>query len=128
MHQTVSLSLLEHQSASERLRGVEWSARAEPDERVVAALLDAVKRDPSVNVRLAAIEALGPLVDRPAVGSELLRTLAGPAPEIVRVGLAEVLLVGGVEGSTPAVERMIAGTELEPAVRDHLQQLMRRSS
>ena len=128
MHRSVSLSLLDHQSASERLRGVEWTARAEPDERVVAALLAAVQRDPSVNVRLAAIEALGPLVDRPAVGGELLRTLEGDAPPIVRVSAAELLLAGGVAGAGPAVERMLDGSDLDPAVQEHLRAIMRSSS
>ena len=54
MGQAISLTLLEHQSASKRLRGVDWSQRTGPDDQVVSALLDAVRGDDSVNVRLAA--------------------------------------------------------------------------
>ena len=128
MSRSASLALLDHQSASERLRGVEWTARSAPDDRVVAALVDAVKHDSSVNVRLAAIESLRPLLDRPEVAPELLATLGGEAPAIVRVSLAETLLTGNVEGSRPAVEKMLDETELEPAVRDRLQDIMRSSS
>ena len=55
----VALSLLQQQSATERLRGVDYTGRLrtmEPD--VVSALTKAVAHDPSVNVRLAAIDAL----------------------------------------------------------------------
>src|SRR5438128_11544340 len=59
MKQLVTLSLLQQQSASDRLRGVEWSCRlAQPDEHVLSALLRALDSDPNVNVRLAAIDAL----------------------------------------------------------------------
>ena len=55
----VALSLLQQQSATERLRGVSYSNRVEgPDREVLQALLHTVKYDTSVDVRLAAIDAL----------------------------------------------------------------------
>src|SRR5690606_31909920 len=61
----VGVALLEHRSAAERLRGVEWSQRAASDDRVARALLDTVRYDSSLNVRLAAAEALRGRLDSP---------------------------------------------------------------
>src|SRR4051794_30407689 len=55
----VAISLLQQQSATDRLRGVDYSQRMSSLEpQVVSALVDVVQHDANVNVRLAAIDAL----------------------------------------------------------------------
>ena len=66
--QILALSLLDNPSASERLRGVSVSSRSLDNERILAALLDALHFDDSENVRLAALEALS-TADHGAQGS-----------------------------------------------------------
>ena len=127
MQETISLSLLQHQSASERLRGVDMSARVGPDERVIGALLETVQHDSNDNVRLAAIEALAPVVAQPLVSRELLEVLGRQDTTLVRVSLAELLLRSGVPGAEQAVSQLVAGNELEPQARDYLKNLMRQS-
>jgi hypothetical protein len=69
MRQLVVLSMLQQQSASERLQGVSWSQREEYlDPQVMSALLHTLRFDGSVDVRLAALNALSrhagqPLID-----------------------------------------------------------------
>jgi len=76
MRQLVTLSLLEQQSASERLRGVDYSSRVDQsDTQVLAALLHAVNHDPNVNVRLAAVDALRKFAGNPAVLGTLDQSL-----------------------------------------------------
>jgi hypothetical protein len=59
MRQMVALSLMQQQSAGERLRGVSWAYRVESsDTEVLSALLSTVNNDASVNVRMAAVDAL----------------------------------------------------------------------
>jgi HEAT repeat protein len=43
--------------------------------QVISALVEAVSRDPSVNVRLAAIDALGKVSESPGVLQSLRRSL-----------------------------------------------------
>jgi hypothetical protein len=63
-----TLSLLQQQSATERLRGVSWTSQIDqPGNEVVSALLDTLLHDPNVNVRLAAVDALRRVSDRPDV-------------------------------------------------------------
>jgi anti-sigma factor RsiW len=117
---TVGLVLLDHQSATERLRGVEWARGTESDTRVVAALLDTVRYDSNLNVRLAAVEALGDWVDRPQVGAGLTEALAYQDAPLMQVTIANRLLEGNVAGSTAAVTRLLERDELDPLVRDYL--------
>ena len=89
-----------------------------------------IHHDPSANVRLAAIEALSPLVELPRIGSELLQTLQAmheQDPQMVRVSLAELLLEAGVKGSDLAVRDLIEADDLDAGVKDHLQTVMRTS-
>src|SRR4030095_10086933 len=59
LREMVSLSLMQQQSASDRLKGVTWTGQLDrPSGEVVSALLDALMHDPNVNVRLATIDAL----------------------------------------------------------------------
>jgi predicted anti-sigma-YlaC factor YlaD len=117
---TVGLVLLDHQSAAERLRGVEWARRTDSDAQVVEALLETVRRDANLNVRLAAVDALADWLDRPQVGAGLTEALGQQEDPLIQVTLASRLLEGGVAGSTAAVTRLLEREELDPLVRDYL--------
>ena len=57
--QLVALSMMRQQSASDRLKGVDWSDQIpRPEPQVVNALLETVNYDDAVDVRLAAVDAL----------------------------------------------------------------------
>ena len=116
MNRTVTLALLDHQSASERLRGVSWSAGLEPDDGVLTALVEVAQRDANVNVRLAAVEALGAHLERPMVRSGLLQSLEErPAPHLQ---MAVTRLFAADEGgSRRELERLLESDLLDPAVR-----------
>ena len=59
LREMVSLSLMQQQSASERLKGVSWIGQIDrPSSELAVALLDALMHDPNVNVRLATVDAL----------------------------------------------------------------------
>ena len=126
MQQTISVSLLQHQSASERLRGVDLITRGGPDDAVIGALLETVRHDENVNVRLAAIEALTPVVARPTVSRELMATVRRQDSTLVRASAAELLLRAGVDGAEQAVNEFLKEDNLEGPARDYLRTLMRR--
>ena len=96
MSRAVTVSLLHHQSASERLRAVSWSRRAGGDERVLTALLDSARSDPNVNVRLAAVDALARYTDQGAVRSSLIDSLEVEKSPLVQLAVLEA--VAGEEG------------------------------
>jgi Putative zinc-finger/HEAT repeats len=117
---TVGLALLDHQSASERLLGVAWAQRAGDEPRAVNALLERLEYDPNENVRLAAVEALRPQLDRPEVVDGLAAALERQDAPLLQVTLANALLAGGGTEGVAAVRRLLERKELDPTVRDYL--------
>ncbi len=124
MRRVVSLSLLDHPSASERLRGVSWSTRASADERIVEALLGSVRNDPNVNVRLVALEALAGRIDSPRVRAGLIETLPRQDSPVLQVALAELL--DEQNGSAEiAIRLLLERNDLDPSVRERIESLLR---
>lgn len=118
---TVGLALLDHQSASERLLGVEWSRRAAPTPAIVDALLERVRYDSNLSVRLAAVDALRAQLGQAAVSTGLAATLERPEPPLLQVALADALLATGDSAAIDAVRAVLTRDELDPAVRDYLE-------
>ena len=93
MRQLVTLSLLEQQSASERLRGVDYAYRVDQsDTQVLSALLHAVNHDPNVNVRLAAVDALRKFAGNPAVKGTLDQSLTKQESPLVQLALIDFIV------------------------------------
>jgi hypothetical protein len=117
----VGLALLDHQSASERLLGVEWSRRTAQSPEVVRALLERVQYDPNLSVRLAAVDALRAHLAEPDVGAGLAAALERQAAPLLQVALADALLAAGSDSGVAAVRQVLMGSELDPAVREYMQ-------
>jgi hypothetical protein len=93
MRQLVTLSLLEQESASERLRGVDYAYRVDQsDTQVLSALLHAVNHDPNVNVRLAAVDALRKFAGSPAVKGKLDQSLVKQDSPLVQLALIDFIV------------------------------------
>jgi len=104
MRQLVTLSLLQEQSASERLRGVEYADRvAQSDTQVLNALLRAVNHDPNVNVRLAAVDALRKFAGNPTVRHTLNGSLVRQASPLVQIALIDYMVDARDKGAAPAL-------------------------
>jgi anti-sigma factor RsiW len=118
--ETTALSLLQQDSASDRLRGVSWStSMAAPDQQVLAALLSTLKSDPSVDVRLAAAEALRQYGRVPLVRQGLIEALnARHQSPLVQVALIDVLAELRERGSVNLLKRMEADREVDSTVRE----------
>lgn len=121
----VTLSLLEQDSASERLKGVSYGRAAGPsDGRVLAALLEAAGHDPNVNVRLAAIDALAGVVDRPRVQETLVEAFARQESPLVQIALVDLLVEA--PGARPLLRRLTGDETIDPTVRDYLRRRLER--
>ena len=115
MSRAVTVSLLQHQSASERLRAVSWSRMAGGDERVLTALLDSARSDPNVNVRLAAVDALAGFADQRAVRTSLIDALEAESSPLVQLAVLEA--VAGEQGLRDGeLQRLRGSSEIDPAL------------
>ncbi len=119
MRQLVTLSLLQQQSASERLRGVSWAVRAEPsDTEVLDALLAHVNHDPNVNVRLAAVDALRPFASNRVTRDAVMQALAGQTEPIVQVALIDLLVDLKEKDATEELQRVAVDHLADSGVRE----------
>jgi hypothetical protein len=126
----VALSLLQQQSATERLRGVDYTGRLKTMEpEVVAALTQAVAHDPSVNVRLAAIDALSKSSRSPEVLQSLTQSLPRQDSPMVQAALIDYLVDARDRQAVGTLRQLAAQPDLNPAVLERarfaLQQLSR---
>jgi hypothetical protein len=117
--QLVAVSLLQQQSASDRLRGVTWSYRvSQPDQDVLGALLRTVKYDTSVDVRLAAVDALRRYAGEPAVRDGLLEGLNGRQSPLVQIALIDLFVEARERESVRALAKLKDDKDANEAVRE----------
>lgn len=122
MSHLLTLSLLNQQSASERLRGVAWTYQMEnPDEQVLSALIRALKYDSNVNVRLAAVDALGNFLGDPNVQNEVLETLPRESSPMVQIALVDLLVQERVKQSADILERMRRDPDVNALVKNRIE-------
>jgi hypothetical protein len=118
MRQLVTLSLLQQQSATDRLRGVTWSYRAEPnDMEVLSALLETVNGDPSVDVRLAAVDALGNFHDSSVARRGLLNALTKQDSPLVQIAIIDALTELGESTAAKTLQKLLTEQNVDVNVR-----------
>lgn len=128
LHELVALSLLQKSSVSDRLQGVAYSRdHSADDERIAAALVDALVSDRNVNVRLAALEALRPVAARDGVRGRLIAVAARPESPLVSLSVIDVLLEAGTPAARRDLEQLLSDPQLEPVVRGYLRDRLGRS-
>lgn len=129
LRQMVSLSLLQQQSASERLKGVAWAAQLESDDdTVVAALLDTLSSDANVNVRLASLDALKRFASRDVVRKGAVTALGRQTSPLVQIALIDFVVEAGLRDANGALRRLAADTTLHEAVRSRAEAGLRQVS
>jgi HEAT repeat protein len=119
VRQMVTLSLLQQQSASERLKGVTWTGRIdEPGGEVVTALLDVLMHDPNVNVRLASVDALRRFGQRESVRRGAVDALPHQKSPLVQIALIDFLVDIAGRESAATLRGLSQEPMLDQAVRD----------
>jgi anti-sigma factor RsiW len=116
--QMVALSMLQQQSASQRLEGVSWSTRLpDPDAQVLGALQHTLQFDNSVDVRLAALDALSRYAGRPEIRSNLVDALQTKQSPLVQVALIDLLVDLHDKGAVPQFKKFQEDPKLDPTVK-----------
>ncbi len=129
MYQLVTLSLLQQQSASERIRGLSWSQRvSQPDPQVLSALLQVLDYDPNANVRLAAVDALQQFSDQSMVRQGLVQALTRQSSPLVQIALIDLLVQIQEKRSVDTFKRMIADENLNDAVKQRAERALKQLS
>lgn len=123
MGRLLTVSLLSQPSASERLRGVSWTNQIDqPDPQVVSALVSALRYDSNVNVRLAAVDALGKFVGDPDVRREVVDALPVQDSPLVQIALIDLMVEEGIKPSAQMLQKMSADPKVNTAVKSRIAQ------
>jgi hypothetical protein len=118
MRQLVVLSLLQQQSASERLQGVTWSTRGNrPDPEILSALLHTLRFDTSADVRLAALDALKQYSRQPEVRTGLIDALQSQQSPLVQIALIDLLVELRETSALRQLKEFERKQDVEPVVR-----------
>ncbi|MBI5215586.1 MAG: HEAT repeat domain-containing protein [Ignavibacteriae bacterium] len=122
MNRLLTVSLLQQQSASERLKGVSLSYRSEgSDPEITAALLQALKYDPNVNVRLAALDALVRNDGEQTIKKELLESLPKQSSPLVQIEIVDWLIQVREKTSLNILNRMLNNPDVNKAVKERIE-------
>jgi anti-sigma-K factor RskA len=122
MRQLVALSMLQQQSASGRLEGVSWTRHEQQlDPQVLSALMHTLRCDPSVDVRLAALDALTRHASQPQVHKEVADALQEQQSPLVQVALIDQLVEWRDPEAAQRLHKLQQNPKLNPIVRQRAQ-------
>lgn len=123
LKEMVMLSLLEKESASDRIRAVSLTSEMSvASDKVTDALFSTLNKDPNVNVRLAALEALVPFVNNSQVRERLVRSISVQDSPLVQVGLAELMVVIQEKKSVTELRKLVESDKTPKEVKEKIRQ------
>lgn len=113
-----SLSLLSQNSAAARLQGISLAAQdPQPGVELRRKLLQVLDGDPSVNVRLQAVDALYLYASDPEVRAALSASLARQTAPQVQVALIDLLVAFREKQAASALKKLMADEKILPEVQ-----------
>ncbi len=116
--QMVALSMLQQQSASQRLEGVSWTTRVSgPDPQVLNALFHTLRFDSNVDVRLASLDALSRYAGSPEIRRELVDALQNQQSPLVQIAIVDLLVDLHDRSAVPQFMKLEQGSKLDPTVK-----------
>lgn len=129
MRKMVTVSLLKQQSASERLKGVSWSSQVtSPDPEFLSTLIYTLNYDSSVDVRLAAVDALARFAGHPSVRQNLIKSLSRQDSPLVQITLIDLLVQLHERRSIEVLKQLAGDVGQNVEVRDRAQWGLKRLS
>ncbi len=123
LKEMMMLSLLEKESATERLRAVSLTNEMEQaSEKVTNALLITLNNDENVNVRLAALDALKSYVGDSAVRMALIKSISKQESPLIQVALAELMAAMQERNSLKEFEELLKDKRTPEDVRKRIKE------
>ena len=120
--QLVMMSMTDQSSASQRMKGVLASNEMlQPDEQVLDALILAMNTDDNINVRVAAVNALGNFTGDDKVRNALIDALATQEYPAVQLKLITLMIGMEEKRALKPLQEMINNDEVISSVKDEAQ-------
>jgi hypothetical protein len=123
LREMMMLSLLEKESATERLKAVSLTQEMDQvSSKVTNALIQTLNNDPNVNVRLSALEALKPYVRNDQVREQLVQSIGRQDSPLVQVALAELMAALQEKSSVKALEQILKSDSTPGDVKKRIEE------
>lgn len=123
LQQVVMQQTLESPSASERIKAVNQIEQVpfQPDEELVNTLVKTATQDKSVNVRYAAVQALGNFMDYPSVRNEMVRSLSQQTEPLIQIAMISLLVEAQEQAAISSIKKLLDNEATTPEVKQQAQ-------
>jgi hypothetical protein len=117
----MALALLQQSSANERIRAIhQIKTSGSVDERMIALLVDTLRHDSNVNVRLVAVDALAACADEPIAREGLVQSLDQQESPLVQLALTDALVRLKAKQAVGHFQRLLQRKDLNDVVRSRI--------
>ncbi|MDC6366262.1 MULTISPECIES: DUF2887 domain-containing protein [Flavobacteriaceae] len=121
MKQTVMLSLMENQSASKRIQGVNYIEEFEnPDEAIINALANRLLFDENDNVRLTATEALSKFTASETVKKVFIEALEKEKNPSIQIAIIQLLVQIQEKKAVAPMQKLLEQEDTQPFIKEQI--------
>jgi Putative zinc-finger len=117
--QTLMLSMLKQESASDRIKAVDYAEEiVNPNQQILGALITTLNHDKNVNVRLASLYSLSKFAGNRTVLDSLVVSLNQQTEPIIQIVMISILTQNRAAGAIKPLQDIISNQNTLPAVKD----------
>ena len=121
LKQTTMIALLENQSASKRIQGVQYIEDfTAPDTTIVNALIDRLLQDEHTNVRLSAMVALSGFRDSETVKDAFIRALKTEKDPSIQIAIIQNLVQIQEKRAVEPMRDLLEQEETQPFIKEEI--------
>ena len=129
MKQMMSITMLQNESSFDRMKGARLSAEVDrPGDLLIQMLFSKINSDPSVHVRLAAVDAVTLFSQREDVQVLLTNSLINQESPLVQVAIIDQLIAIREKNGLAALKLLIESNETQPDVKTYAAEKLRELS
>ncbi|UWX55191.1 zf-HC2 domain-containing protein [Maribacter litopenaei] len=119
--ETAMLSLMDNQSASKRIQGVNYIEEfSEPDEDILRALTDRMLLDENTNVRMAAVEALSNFTTSELVKMAFVDALEKEKNPSVQIAIIKNLVRIQEKMASEPMKKLLEKEDTQPFIKEEI--------
>lgn len=121
LKQNMMLAMIDNRSPSKRIKAVNFTEEIEkPDTKVLNALIDRLKFDSNINVRLAAVEALSKFTKIELVKTTLINTLTTEKNPSIQIEIIQILVKIQEKRALVPMQNLLDKPETPDFVKDQI--------
>ncbi|MBO0331116.1 HEAT repeat domain-containing protein [[Muricauda] lutisoli] len=125
MKQTAMLSLMENQSASKRIQGVNYIEEFEqPDEAIIQALANRLLYDENDNVRMTAFEALANFSSSETVKNAFIEALGQEKNPSIQVAIIQALVQIQEKKAAEPMKKLLEKEDTQPFIKNQIRAVL----